>query len=78
MSRTWYLHVFVRGHYSGAYVFPTKKAAIADRDDRRKRLSVVGCHYHVSKDEYICHTCDRPVGRGDVLCESCKEFVGSL
>lgn len=73
--RSWFVHVFVRGNYSGAYRFDKKREAMRDMRDRASRLRVLGCSYCVSRDEFICQTCDRGVGRGVVFCTSCRAMM---
>lgn len=70
----WFVHVFVRGHYAGAYRFRRRFEAVRDKKDRES-LAAVGCSYVISRDEFICQTCDRGVERGDVFCESCRGMM---
>ena len=50
-SDPWFVHVWVYGHYSGAYEFSSKEAAERDADDRRTNLArgIKGLRYIVSQ-----------------------------
>jgi hypothetical protein len=45
----WYVHLWVRGYYSGAYEHPDRESAEKDRDERRKNGKALGIHYQISR-----------------------------
>jgi hypothetical protein len=47
--KPWAVHVFVRGHYTGAYRYATEQEADADAADRRQCFTVLGCRYVVAR-----------------------------
>lgn len=45
---TWYVHLWVCGHYSGAYKYDSLCEAVKHRDRSANTLGVLGCRYQLS------------------------------
>lgn len=46
-----YVHVYVRGHYSGAYDFTSLAEAQEDAAERRRMMGILGISYIVTERE---------------------------
>lgn len=47
----WYVHIWVRGHYSGFREHETWEAARLDADEKTEQLRFCGCFYQVTDSD---------------------------
>ena len=58
-ARAW-VHVYLRGHYSGAYDFPSLDEAWEDAAERRRKMGILGIGYIVTEREAAPFLLSRP------------------
>jgi hypothetical protein len=46
--KKWYVHIWVRGYYSGSYEHRDRETAMSDMKERRASMGPRGCHYEIS------------------------------
>ena len=59
-SGVWKVTVRVCGADAGAYEYPTRAAAVADMEERRRKWGVLGCFYRLEAPGNLCRECGQP------------------